>query len=113
MACIYPEAVIGGFVLERGSSNDPFESAILNIELRTSAGIVKYEAQSYEWKEATDDDPIIIVNDCEFRLRRNLYYALKSLRPLSENRYMWIDALCIDQKNNRERNPQVFVVKNI
>jgi hypothetical protein len=42
-----------------------------------------------------------------FRVRSNLYYALKVLRHESSYCVLWVDAVCIDQSHNAERGQQV------
>ncbi|KAF7951697.1 hypothetical protein EAE96_006996 [Botrytis aclada] len=99
------------FILSGGSGESPIESSILHIDLKDPSGTIKYEALSYEWKEASDDNPVILVNDCKFRIRKNLYDALIQLRLVDKARYLWIDALCIDQSNHLERNHQVRIMQ--
>ncbi|KAJ8060921.1 hypothetical protein OCU04_010001 [Sclerotinia nivalis] len=100
-------------VLSGGCGDIPIESSILHIDLRAPSVTVKYEALSYEWKEPSSDDPFILVNSCKFQIRKNLYDALLQLRLVDEDRYLWIDALCIDQTNHLERNRQVQVMQTI
>ncbi|PVH84309.1 HET-domain-containing protein [Cadophora sp. DSE1049] len=69
-----------------------------------------YEALSYEWGPPTDTPMYIRLDDCRFAVRPNLWSALWHLRDDGEEgsaRILWIDALCIDQNNEGERNHQV------
>ncbi|KAK0103316.1 hypothetical protein ONS95_005346 [Cadophora gregata] len=72
-----------------------------------------YEALSYEWGPRTDTPLHIWLDDRRFAVRPNLWSALWHLREGEKNgvngraRVLWIDALCIDQENERERNHQV------
>ncbi|CAD6446784.1 578f0b2b-25d2-4097-b477-61c62db8bc09-CDS [Sclerotinia trifoliorum] len=100
-------------VLSGGCGDIPIESSILNIDLRAPPVTVKYEALSYEWKEVSCDDPFILVNSCKFQIRKNLYDVLIQLRFVDKDRYLWIDALCIDQTNHLERNSQVHIMQTI
>ncbi|KAK6593978.1 ankyrin repeat and sam domain containing protein 6 [Botrytis cinerea] len=100
-------------ILSGGSGNSPIESSILHTDLKDPSSTIKYEALSYEWKEASNDDPIILVNNCEFRIRKNLYDALIQLRFVDKDRFLWIDALCINQSNHLERNRQVRIMQTI
>ena len=90
-------------VLQPGSGTSPIESSLLHKTL----DIQPYEALSYEWKDASNCDPMIIVDGCDVRVRKNLRDALLQMRLIEENRYLWIDALCINQANVCERNKQV------
>lgn len=65
-----------------------------------------YEALSYMWGASDDLDLTIWVNDFRFPVRKNLYCALTALRTTSE-RFLWIDALCINQANAGEKGHQV------
>jgi hypothetical protein len=71
----------------------------------------KYEALSYTWGEPVDDFEII-VNSVTFAVRRNLWEALYHLRG-GKSRALWIDAVCINQKNIPERNEQVQMMRRI
>ncbi|OQU98993.1 hypothetical protein CLAIMM_04700 [Cladophialophora immunda] len=46
----------------------------------------------------------IRVNGRPFRVRVNLWNLLYHLRQRGESRFLWVDALCIDQENLEERN---------
>ena len=43
----------------------------------------------------------------------NLYNVLQYLRKPEHERIMWIDAVCINQENDRERAEQVGIMKGI
>jgi hypothetical protein len=73
---------------------------------------------SYTWGDPDlSTCEIIRMNGCDFDVRRNLFdflRLLQSSKRLSNpklsamsQRHYWIDALCIDQTNNSERNHQV------
>ena len=47
---------------------------------------------------------LIRVNGRPFRVRINLWNLLYHLRQRGESRFLWVDALCIDQENLEERN---------
>jgi Heterokaryon incompatibility protein (HET) len=68
-----------------------------------------YEALSYTWG-AVDDRVAINVDSgtvCSLEITRNLATALRYLRYQKRDRSMWIDAVCVDQKNPKERGHQV------
>ncbi|UKZ48411.1 hypothetical protein TrVGV298_002634 [Trichoderma virens] len=44
---------------------------------------------------------------------KNLLYALLRITKLDEGAFYWIDSLCINQKNTRERSEQVAAMKDI
>jgi len=74
-----------------------------------------FEALSYTWGD-TGDRRKILVNGFRKYVSRNLEEALRALRDLSETRLgmcYWVDSLCIDQDNIKERNEQVKRMKEI
>jgi hypothetical protein len=75
------------------------------VSLDTSPSPV-FEALSYTWGT---DPPIrrITCNGLAFAVRSNLYSALRRLRYRTKPRLLWIDAICIDQANNAEKNTQI------
>lgn len=73
---------------------------------------VSYEAVSYTWgnqsKEAT-----ILLDGKEALITSNLFAALSCLRLVGVDKTLWIDALCINQENDREKGHQVSRMKKI
>ncbi|KAL2070901.1 hypothetical protein VTL71DRAFT_13927 [Oculimacula yallundae] len=67
----------------------------------------QYEALSYEWGKISEISDYIEVNSKRIAVRPNLWSALYHLRLRETARFLWIDALCIDQQNEQERNHQV------
>ncbi|KAF2704190.1 HET-domain-containing protein, partial [Pleomassaria siparia CBS 279.74] len=71
---------------------------------------LSYEAVSWCWGKESDDQ-VLRVHDGdhvrEFRVSPNLRNALWALRKSNVVRYLWMDAICINQKNTEERNEQV------
>ncbi|KAF5571070.1 heterokaryon incompatibility protein [Fusarium phyllophilum] len=68
--------------------------------------IIPYEAVSYTW-ESQSTPHEIIVDKKTLSITESLYEALCHLRRPDEDRMLWIDALCIDQTNIKERGHQV------
>jgi hypothetical protein len=87
--------------------------------------IPPYSALSYTWgnplpSEGSDDDVpwlkeshSIDCNGYSVGIRPNLFEGLISLAKLGFHGYLWIDALCIDQKTLAERNSQVSLMGKI
>jgi hypothetical protein len=46
-------------------------------------------------------------------IRTNLHSAFRHLRRQREDRILWIDAVCINQEDNIEKNHQVWMMKRI
>ncbi|KAF5659010.1 het-domain-containing protein [Fusarium heterosporum] len=72
-----------------------------------------YKALSYTWGavEYHDDTrphlPEIFVNDVKFEATDNLRMALSRIRNSECDEVLWIDAICINQKDDREKGHQV------
>ena len=71
-----------------------------------------YEALSYTWGDPRSHG-MIDLNGRPFSTRKNLEVALLHLRLKDKPRILWIDALCIDQINIKERNFQVGRMRDI
>ncbi|KAI6335200.1 hypothetical protein MCOR29_000356 [Pyricularia oryzae] len=67
---------------------------------------VPYEALSYTWGDATHQHEIEL-NGKVHLVTSNLYQALRDLRLENEDRVLWVDAICINQQDVRERGHQV------
>jgi ankyrin repeat protein len=68
--------------------------------------IMEYEALSYAW-EGLDEFYEIEVNGCVMPVTKSLSLALRNLRYPHQDRILWVDAICIDQGNDKERGHQV------
>ena len=69
-----------------------------------------YEAVSWCWGEDLKNRTINIHirnHTCPFYINEHLESCLKALRHTTTDRFLWIDAICIDQENLTERNAQV------
>ena len=89
-------------------------SADLSCNLKTASldDAPYYEALSYAWGP-TSDPQTISVNGTTITVTRYLEIALRHLRDSNTDRFLWIDAVCIDQKNVAERNSQVVLMGEI
>ncbi|KAF3042375.1 hypothetical protein E8E12_006092 [Didymella heteroderae] len=83
------------------------------IQCKLSQGTIEddeYICLSYVWGSSEDQQQILINGEL-FRTRKNVWTFLSAIRqakPDSSKRQLyWIDALCIDQDNIKERNHQV------
>ena len=75
----------------------------------TKEYVPKYEALSYAWGE-TDTPEVIYVGQRggdTIAVTRSLYQALPYLRYKDKQRVLWVDAICVNQQNLKERGLQV------
>lgn len=68
---------------------------------------ISYEALSYVWGDPGSTRQIVI-DGLPARVTDSLETALRYLRNVSRPRVLWIDAICINQKDIPERNIQVI-----
>lgn len=66
-----------------------------------------YEALSYAWGDVDAVSKIGVGVDAVLSITKSLAVALRHLRYLDIPRDLWIDAICIDQQNIKERGHQV------
>jgi hypothetical protein len=86
--------------------------------IHTTIDAASWTCLSYRWGTSQPlSDRIILLNGRSFLVHENLFnflqllqlserHNMQTLAELSKTLY-WIDAMCIDQRNNRERNHQV------
>jgi hypothetical protein len=72
----------------------------------------RYAALSYTWG-SKDDTGLIDLNNKPCKVRRNLISFLLQKCLEQDEQWFWIDALCIDQTNIKERNHQVGMMSSI
>lgn len=83
-----------------------------NIDVVSFDGHPIYEALSYVWGDQKDQKDIRL-NDHLFDVTENLWMALRRLRDPVDSRVLWIDAICINQKDNNEKSHQVAMMGEI
>ncbi|KAK5991276.1 Heterokaryon incompatibility 6-like protein [Cladobotryum mycophilum] len=95
--------------------SDPVELQMQTVTVGTHS----YQALSYVWGDP-DVVQAIQVNDCTINVTTNLYAALEAMRrhfrrlkSRSNETCFWIDAVCVDQENSREKNQQVQLMGEI
>jgi ankyrin repeat protein len=84
----------------------PIQCTIFHANLHDVVGVIEYEALSYTWGGVAKQHTIE-VDGKEMAVTENLYLALRHLRYTYEDRILWIDAICINQGNHKERGHQV------
>lgn len=95
--------------LNPGQFHSRIECYLKHVTLEDSP---TYEALSYCWGDPTKTKQISL-DGCWFFATESLEIALRYLRYQDTPRILWIDALCINQADNRERSQQVRLMKEI
>lgn len=92
--------------LQTGATYENLEWTAVRAKHQPLCWVPEYEALSYVWGDppSTVD---IDVNGQLVKVRENLKDALLALRLSNTERVMWIDALCINQDDIKERSAQV------
>ncbi|XP_014557713.1 hypothetical protein COCVIDRAFT_74268, partial [Bipolaris victoriae FI3] len=67
---------------------------------------VPYDALSYTWG-GTNKASTVTVSGKTLGVTKNLHSALQHFRSEDVDRVLWVDAICIDQGNEKERGHQV------
>lgn len=95
-------------LLGSGSFTGPIQCQLIE----TNLGDFPYEAVSYTWG-STSKPFSITVDGCEMAVTESAFTLLRHLRLEGEDRLLWLDAICIDQENPRERSHQVGQMREI
>lgn len=90
-------------LLPASNSTDPIRCKLTHVRFK---GIKDYEALSYTWGNSKSKKKILM-NGKTVAVTENLQSALEHLRLESDPRIIWIDALCINQNDTKERTHQV------
>lgn len=93
-------------------SKAPIRGSLREVDFGSGV-IAQYEALSYVW-HVTPGNGVIYCDGKALDVTANCLEALRALRLSQETRPLWIDAICIDQRENdrsiRERNNQVAIM---
>jgi hypothetical protein len=85
---------------------------LFDYSLHEPHGTHLYEALSYVWGDLNENLPIF-VNGNRFNVTTNLHAALLQLRNHSIERILWIDAICINQADDKEKENQIQFMAEI
>ena len=92
---------------------DNDEEIFVNLHVANWVTPPPFEALSYAWGDPTIRTPVF----CDGRILKvtiNLRDALKQLRRRDNPRFLWVDAICIDQEGNlEEKSYQVSNMRKI
>jgi ankyrin repeat protein len=87
----------------RQGMNGPIECHLFDARLDS---IIEYDALSYTWG-GSEQPYEIKINDSTMPVTVNLSQALWDLRHPDKDRLLWVDAICINQEDIKERGHQV------
>lgn len=95
--------------LEPGRPNDDLHAQLLENHLSDHPD---YEAVSYTWGEPVFPDTLMI-DGLPFMITSNLHSALLQFRRLDSTRDLWVDVVCINQKDDIEKGTQIALMSTI
>lgn len=73
-----------------------------------------YEALSYVWGEMEAEASYFIeVEGTNMEITPNLYHALQALRMKENSRVLWVDSLCINQSDTKDKEIQISMMLEI
>ena len=101
------------------SSNNPevLKCELFECRLHMQATSHPYEALSYVWGSENKPNSISLVTqqneEQELPVTQSLYLALLRLRDYDIPRILWVDAICINQIDDREKEHQIQLMPAI
>ena len=131
-----PENQVRLLLIKPGSFDDQINASLLVVsDDDLGSEHFPYSALSYNWGNSNDDNTIIIQDDPAstpvksivkavgalqaiardkmIKVKPNLYEALRHLRKETHTVALWVDALCINQFDNKEKEEQVLKMAQI
>jgi hypothetical protein len=96
-------------------NNDSLTEAGLRASLRvvSLADSPRFKALSYVWGSKSNDDPRITCSGHDISVTLNCYEALVSLKNLYGHFTIWVDAICINQRDKAEKGSQIPLMGEI
>lgn len=88
-------------LLPHSDENSRVECQLVTCSLLDSGRTHPYEALSYRW-ESEETPQSVHIGDDKLPIGENLHKALIQLRDSFVERILWIDAICINQKEDNE-----------
>ena len=131
-----PEDEVRLLIIGPGSFDEQVNATLLVVnDEQLGTEDYPYCALSYNWGNSADDSIIVIqddpasspvksitkavdvlkaaVQDKMIKIKPNLYEALRHLRKDNEPIALWVDALCINQSDTKEKEEQVLKMAHI
>ncbi|KAH8725797.1 heterokaryon incompatibility protein-domain-containing protein [Phaeosphaeriaceae sp. PMI808] len=96
------KALDGGTRVSYITDNAPAHSSATSVPSQ-----LQYEAISYTWGRQGPTENLEIDGEGIIKIRSNVDTMLRYLRSTTEQRCIWVDALCINQEDQEEKGVQV------
>lgn len=98
--------------VEYRPTEDRFTQRYTIIETQL-AGAPPYQTVSYVWGDSKPRWPLELSNGSVIHVNDSIHTALPYLVAQCNSGYLWIDQVCIDQRNLSERSEQVAIMGEI
>jgi hypothetical protein len=98
-----------------GVAGEPLKGELISVKLQDldhSENSPKWEALSYCWGDAQKVRPLLIGSEV-LEVTESLFVALDFLRHADRSRVIWIDQICVNQRNLTERSQQIHHMRFI
>ena len=92
---------------QSGNQSESVQTCLGRLETVALENEPRYTALSYVWGDSSDRVPCVLDNH-RLLITRNLALALQALQLDDEPFVLWIDALCINQNDQRKRVSKCF-----
>lgn len=76
------------------------------VGIESTGEVIEYEAISYTWGKP-DFSATVTCNGLDLPVMRSAHEVLLHMRLPDKERYVWLDAICINQLDTNEKNAQV------
>lgn len=96
-------------ILEPGTEPSPLRCTLAQFAL---ADCPEYEAISYVWGSEPGRE-VFLCSEKRLEITQNLHSAFQQLQYPEKQRFLWADAICINQDDLTERSQQVMIVGDI
>lgn len=90
--------------LSPGTGDRPLTGTLQQLDLRSDS---TYKALSYVWGRPGLTQEVLLIDGRKLAITPNLAAALRRFRSASEVLYIWVDQVCINQRDTIERSKQV------
>ena len=98
-------------IVSPGTTDDRLQCALRNVSF-DEAFLPQYETISYCWGDLRTHE-IITVDGSRLQVPPSAAAALRRMRKPNTERFLWLDAICINQEDNAERSNQVTLMGDI
>src|SRR5437764_6439794 len=94
-----------------GSHTDPLSGSLQTHSLDSAKEL--YTAISYPWGPPDDPHMTCLIDQFEIKIRQNAHQILTKLRQNTGTILVWIDVLCINQRDKDEKRSQILLIYKI